>query len=426
MVKGMESAVPARENILRADKLRQWPLSRVGSDYILVRIFAIGIRMTNRITTILFALALLVQSCVVQAETAVNLSADAEYQAQLSRSATYQVDFRVAVTAPAETKKLRVWLPLAEDNRAQRIENRQIETFPRDVKPSIHTEPFFGNTFAYFEFDSPQGTQLISHQFTAQLQQLNWQVDYSSVLQPESWSASLAPYQRIDPRAKDGDPLRDVLQSIGPATRSSADRLVSAMQWVDQNLTYDHSVASLSGDPMHGLLYRRGHCSDYHGLCSTLAQKVGYPSRVVYGLQMFDKASPSHCKLEVFLPPYGWVTYDLSETQKLVIQIGQDKSLSPQQRDERVNFVKQRTMRGFRENTWLQVTRGTNYQLAPPASRPVPLIRTIYAEADGEPLIDFDPSNPDRNDAFWVTMHRVDGDDAARKFQTFDKARPAP
>ncbi len=379
--------------------------------------------ITNQMHRMVFLLALATLfSCrCLPAETTAGLTVDAPSQGQRSRLATYEVDFRVSISPPEKTKTLRVWLPLPSDDSAQRITDRRMATFPRSVQPSIHTEPMFGNTFAYFEFDSPSGAQLITHQFTAQVHQLDWQVDYHSVIEPAVWPESFAPFRRIDPRTKEGDQLQEVLVEIGQSTRSSADRLVNAMKWVDDNLTYDHDVASLSANPMHGLVHRRGHCSDYHGLCSTLAQKVGYPSRVLYGLQMFDKASPSHCKMEVFLPPFGWVPYDLSETQKLVLKIAGDDSLSPAQRNEKAARAKQRTMQGFRENTWLQVTRGTNYDLAPPASHRVPLVRTIYAEADGKPLDDPDPSNKTNHLGAWTTMYRVDGDAAARRFQVIDE-----
>ncbi len=389
-----------------------------------LKICTIGYLMVWRITTLLLVLVVAGPVCSLHSETPANRLTEADCQGEPSRPAEFRVDFRVAVMAPAGTAKLRVWLPLAQGDRVQEIIDRQIETFPRSVQPSIHTEPLFGNTFAYFEFDSPAGAQLITHQFTARIRQIDWPVDYSRVRQPDAWPESFAPYQRIDPRTQEGEVLRDVLAEIRSETPHSADRLVNAMNWVDKNLTYDHAVASLSGDPMHGLLHRRGHCSDYHGLCSTLAQKIGFPSRVAYGLQMFDKASPSHCKLEVYLPPYGWVTYDLSETQKLVAKIATDNSLSPQQRSERIERVKQRTMRGFRENTWLQITRGTNYELSPPASGPVPLVRTIYAEADGQPLLDPDPSNRDANSFSWMTMYRVDGEESARRFQSLGVSEP--
>ena len=132
---------------------------------------------------------------------------------------------------------------------------------------------------------------------------------------------------------------------------------MKAIEWVDQHLTYDSANASLTADPAHGLIHRRGHCSDYHGLCGTFAREIGYPSRVLYGLQMFDKGSPSHCKLEVYMPPYGWVSYDLSETQKLALKVSKDEALLPEKRKKNADLIRQRTLNGFRENTWLLVTR---------------------------------------------------------------------
>lgn len=351
------------------------------------------------------------------AQQTIELSAEAESVGQLSRAARYVVDFRISVTPPAGTELLQVWLPLAPDNRVQQVSDRRIETFPRGVPHEVHREPVFGNRFAYFEFQQPQGAQLITQRLTAVIHQVDWEIDYTAVQQPERWPESFDSYRRLDPRSQPGQSLASVWDEIRTASDSSSDRLIRAMNWVDQNLTYDHAVASLTADPMHALIHRRGHCSDYHGLCSTLAQKIGYPSRVAYGLQMFDQASPSHCKLQVFLPPYGWVTYDLSETQKLTLKTAADRSLSMPERQQRIEAIRSRTMRGFQENTWLQVTRGTNYQLAPPASRPVTVVRTIYAEADGVPLPDPDPSSGEQSTFAIMTMYRVDGDDQAKRFQ---------
>lgn len=351
------------------------------------------------------------------------LSPQTDLQATKSRQATYRVDFRVAVNPPAGTKRLRVWLPLPPSDQCQTISERRLDTFPRSIEPTIESEPEFGNSFAYFEFDSPQGAQLIQHQFTAEIHQLDWDVDYGLVARPDVWPKSFTPYQRPDPRSGEGNELREVLSQIDASNRSDADgdRLVGAIQWVDQNLTYDHANASLSADPMHAMVNRRGHCSDYHGLCGTLAREIGYPSRVLYGLHMFDKGSPSHCKLDVFLPPYGWVSYDLSETQKLAIKTGGDQALTSEERESQVVAIKDRTLRGFRENTWLLVTRGVNYELAPPAAKRVAIVRTIYAEADGVALKEpgSDPNNHDT--VAWMTMHRVDEQgSASKRFQVLE------
>ena len=348
------------------------------------------------------------------------LSPDQAYTAQLSHAATYQVDFRVAITPPAKTKKLCVWMPLPPSDEVQQISNRVLTSFPREVKPSIATEPIYGNRFAYFEFDSPDGGQLISHRFQVTTHQLNWDVSYGKVQAPPQWPSSFKPYLTRDPRLLSDEPLQLIVDELS-RPRDAADQLLGAMRWVDDHLTYDHVVASLQADPRHGLAHRRGHCSDYHGLCSTLAREVGYPSRVTYGLQLFDKASPSHCKLEVFLPPYGWVSYDLSETQKMTQEHAAADGLSEQQKRQRANAIRSRTKAGFRENSWLLMTRGTNYALAPPAAAgKVPVVRTIYAEADGEPLPEPDPSNPQQRRFAWMTLHRVDGDGQAKRFQILD------
>ncbi|MCG8652728.1 MAG: transglutaminase-like domain-containing protein [Pirellulales bacterium] len=371
--------------------------------------------MISRVQICALCLLLATLGNVAPAQDDTPLAAEADYRARLSQLAAYEVEFRIVVVPPQGTQKLKVWLPLPQDDQAQKITRRRLTTRPRTVKPRISSEPIYHNQFAYFEFDSPTGAQLITHQFEARIHQMHWQVDYLSVVQPEAWPDSFLPYQRIDPRAEQGEQWSDLVQEITLSSRSSTRQLLNAMQWVDANLTYDSTLASLTADPLHALVHRRGHCSDYHGLCSTLAQKVGYPSRVTYGLQMFDKGSPSHCKLEIFLPPYGWVPYDLSETQKLTFKIASDDDRDEQDKAKLIERIKQRTRQGFRENTWLKITHGTHYQLSPPASRPVALIREIYAEADGKPL----PDLAGKRDPhfFTVTIHRVDNDGSAKPFQ---------
>ena len=320
-------------------------------------------------------------------------------------SAIFDVDFRVAITAPDKTRQLRVWLPLPPSTDGQIIRNRNLRTFPRERSPEIAVEPLFGNTFAYFEIDAPKGALEIQHTFTAEIAQLAWAVDYTKVDDVATWPGKFDVYRKPDARSASAKDYQEIVGQIQGGSLEKPQQLMRAIEWVDQHLTYDAANASLSADPAHALMHRRGHCSDYHGLCGTFAREIGYPARVLYGLQMFDKASPSHCKLEVYMPPYGWVTYDLSETQKLVIKINNDKSLLPSRKKELSDLVRQRTLKGFRENTWLMVTRGENYPLVPAASQPVSIVRTIYAEADGVPLVENDPTG---RTSSWMTMQRVD------------------
>jgi transglutaminase-like putative cysteine protease len=201
------------------------------------------------------------------------------------------------------------------------------------------------------------------------------------------------------------DDFRAVLEDIGASRPLGGNALFASMLWIDNNLTYDHVNASLKASAEHAFEQRRGHCSDYHGLCASFGRNLGVPTRVAYGLNLFPKNSPSHCKLEAYLPPYGWVPFDVSETQKMVTRIRQDAELPLDEKTRLAALAQRRLKGGFRDNTWLQVTRGTNYDLAPKASRPVHVVRTIYAEADGEPLPEPDPANVEKREFAWMTVH---------------------
>ena len=100
----------------------------------------------------------------------------------------------------------------------------------------------------------------------------------------------------------------------------------------------------------------------------------------------------------------------MSETQRLIAEIAKATSLSAEERETLASAAKRRLHRGFRDNTWFCQTRGTDYELAPPAQGRVPVVRTIYAEADGVVLPDPDPANPRQKEFAWMTSHRYTPD----------------
>jgi transglutaminase-like putative cysteine protease len=319
----------------------------------------------------------------------------------------------VVVTAPQGTKMLTVWVPVPPSDDAQTVSDLKWDTFPATVKPTLHTEAVFGNTFAYFEFDNPQGGQIITLTFTAKTHELNWDVDAAKVRAVSEWPKSFDPFRRGEQLIKVDDTFTKLAGEITTGRATSAEKLDAITDWVQQNLTYDHSNTSLTANSTHALTKKRGDCSDYHGLCSSLGRSLGVPTRVTYGLHLFAKNSPSHCKLDAYLPPYGWVSFDVSETQRLVKRIGEDKELPADEKAKLTKAAGERMRRGFRDNTWLLVTKGTDYELAPKASAKVPLVATIYAEADGKPLPLPDPADPTKREFAWMTSHKYTADKPA-------------
>ncbi len=333
------------------------------------------------------------------------------YQAIRSRPVTYEVDFSVVVTPPYKTKKLQVWLPIPTSDSAQEVSNSKLTSFPLVVDPQIGTEPLYGNKFACFEFDSPQGAQIIRHKFSITVWQLDWNIDPSKFETVENWPVSFDKYRRNESQAVVfDDRFRQLLQEIVPVRSNVAQDFGQVMQWVQTNFEYDHHVASLSASSVHGLTQRRGHCSDYHGFCASMGRILGVPARVTYGINPFPKNSPSHCKLEVFLVPYGWVSFDVSETQKLVSLINDADGLADARKIELAQRATARLESGFRDNTWFLQTRGTDYDLVPRASRRVAVVRTAYIEADGVPLAEPDPSDKAETAFSWMTVHEYRAD----------------
>ncbi len=384
--------------------------------------------MTLRVTSQLLVTALL--AALPEApgtESAGAPDPNLPYQARRLDPVTCDVEFVAAVTAPYHTKKLRVWLPLPQSDYGQEVHGGEITTFPARVTPQVAAEPAFGNKFAYFEFDHPEGAQVIRHTFRVKVWELRWDVDPAKVVRAKSWPATFEPYLKSDRAVAVDGRVRSLAREIAQEGRSPAEELDSVMDWLNANMKYDHSRASLRASSEHALAGKTGHCSDYHGLCAAFGRALGFPTRVTYGLNAFPKNSPSHCKLEAYLPPYGWVSFDVSETQKLLGDIHKAKELSDEQKAALTRAAVARLRHGFRDNTWFVQTRGTDYELVPSAaSGRVNVVRTLYAEADGVALPDPDPANPQKKEFAWMTAHKFAPDHPVEyPFKGWKSLRPA-
>jgi len=351
-------------------------------------------------------LSLVLLGLACGADPAPKLDPAQPFTGTVSAAVTYQIDFRAVVTAPQGTKKLRVWVPVPQSDPAQEMTAGEWDTFPTDVEPAFHTEAVFGNRFAYFELDTPQGAQVLTHRFTATVRQMDWNVTERNVVAVKEWPKVFDPFNRSEAAVVIDDRVRKLAAEVTAASATPASKLFSVLDWTNRTLTYDHSVTSLIASTDHALTKKRGDCSDYHGVCSSLGRALGVPTRIAKGYHLFPKNSPSHCKLEAFLPPHGWVSFDVSETQKLLAAIAADGSLAANRKMALTAAAIARLRRGFRDNTWLKHSHGTEYDLAPKASRKVPLVSVLYAEADGVPLPEPDPADKTKKEFAWMSAHK--------------------
>ena len=216
------------------------------------------------------------------------LRPDAPYTAEKSDPVTHDVDLSIVVTPPYHCRVLKVWIPVPQSDQAQKISGGRFTTFPMRVEPQIDSEPVYGNRFAYFEFRDPQGAQIIRHRFKAKVWNQRWNFDSKSVASVTDWPRSFEPYLQPQSLA-DQQQFDNLLREIVPRRKGASIDMADIMHWIDGNLTYDHINASLKADANHAVAERRGHCSDYHGLCATMGRALGYPTRVTYGLSLFPR-----------------------------------------------------------------------------------------------------------------------------------------
>ena len=333
------------------------------------------------------------------------------YQAERSSPVVYDIELKVVVTAPYKSKQLRVWVPLPTTDVGQEVLDSQLTTFPEDLTPQIESEPVFGNRFAYWEFNNPQGAIIVAHRLKIRVWELHWSLKPDLIRRLEKWPDVFEPYLNNERQAVQfDDRFRKLLGELVPKPTNPLDDLQVVIGYAFANFRYDHVNASLQASSLHAMEQNCGHCSDYHGFCAAMGRLMQVPTRITYGINTFAKASPSHCKLEAFLAPVGWISFDVSETQKLVSLIRQSPHLNDTMKAKLVASATKRLASGFRDNTWFLQTRGTDYELSPPASRRVAVVRTIYAEADGVALKEPDPSNKEQSEFAWMTAIRFSAD----------------
>lgn len=312
-----------------------------------------------------------------------------------SNPITYDITAQLVFTPPFGTKVAHVWIVKPPDDDGQKL--LEFETEP---KPTLEApDPIYGNQLVYFRFDEPDGAQVIRYRLKMRTWELRWNIDPSKVTAYRE--AAMTEWLRNESHIVTDDPrVRALARKIVNGSTEPFERVRRILEFIMDAMNYSHGECSLKASALHALTKRVGHCSDYHGFATALLRSAGIPSRVTYGITPLKRRSPSHCKLEVFLPPYGWVPFDLSETDKLLEQI-MKSNLPADAKERKRKEILSWLFSGFRDNTWYRVTVGTDFPVVPSIAPKPPVIRTAYIVCDDKVLPDPDPQNPNKMEFAW-------------------------
>src|SRR5262245_14524590 len=157
---------------------------------------------------------------------------------------TYDVEFAAIVTAQYHTKTLRVWMPIPPSDAIQEVSGSEFSTFPMQVKPQIGTEEKFGNKFAYFEFDHPEGGQIIKHKFTIKVYEARRDVEPAKVAAVKQWPPGFDKYLKGEAQSVViNDQVKNLAQLWVPKPQGPATDISAVIFGVNGFMKYDHVIA---------------------------------------------------------------------------------------------------------------------------------------------------------------------------------------
>ncbi len=356
--------------------------------------------MKHSLITVLLGTAALAQ--VASAESAKSaLDPNQPYTATMGTGVRYDVSFDIVFTAPAGTKQAGVWLPVPKTDNVQQVKGYRTEPPPA----TDEAEPLYHNHFVHFTYENPKGGQIIRQNFEVTTHELRWDLDPAKATIVEEWPNSFEPYLRSEPKVVVDQRAKGLAHKIVGQEKNPVLQARLLTHYIMKTLNYDHTTCSLEASSVWALDKKVGHCSDYHGLATALARAINIPAKVTYGINPLPKNSPSHCKAEFYFAGYGWVSFDISETQQLVKKIEKDDQLDAVAKNNKIKSVMDRFEKGFRDDTWYKIADGTSYVLAPATKDETPaLVRTAFIEADGKTLQDPNPGNATLREFAWMTV----------------------
>jgi transglutaminase-like putative cysteine protease len=331
--------------------------------------------------------------------TAVLLATVSNAQAQTApaqQTRTYRVRQTVSLAeVPDGAKKLRWWIAIPSDDRAQEVLDMTVVSAPGTW--SVQREAEHGNRFLYVEADKPSaGKHDTVVEFTLRRRPIRVAVDPTKEgTLSDAERAFFVDELRTDaPHMQVTDAIRATANKVCGDTRDFATQASKLLQHVAA--TADHYSKDPSkpkcgvGDAQDCLTNGGGCCTDLHSLFIALSRARGIPTRLQMGYRLLAKnegkeVDPGYrCWPEYFVPGYGWVPADVVEAdavtgdesrawltglseRRLWLNEGREFELVPRQAGPRVNTM----VNGYAE------IDGKPARVLPEGERPAQLTRTV-------------------------------------------------
>lgn len=256
---------------------------------------------------------------------------------------------------PANTKSLRLWIPVPRDSTVQKIDSLSFS-----IQPKLHTEPKYGNTIAYWEFDPPKAPLSVTMRFTCERKEIRMNLDMLATDGRDNHDRYTA-FRTADKLVLVDEEMRKLSMEVVAGKQSTLEKARAIYDYVLGRMTYDKNHAGWGlGSTRHACDVGKGNCTDFHALFNSLCRAQGIASGFEIGLYLpYRKGAQEplggyHCWAFFRVPGKSWVPVDCSEadrfsnrreyffgshtSNRVTLSTGRDIMLEPAQQGEPLNY----------------------------------------------------------------------------------------
>lgn len=293
------------------------------------------------------------------------------------------VTYNVDMSQYESGKEVRVWLPVAQSNDYQTIEDVKYDAGDAEAKI---TEDSNGNKMLYVEWnkDADPATRKVTCSFHA---------SRPEILRPDLKEEG-KPGKELDQYLKasstvpvDGE-VKEVADEITKGKDTYLEKARAIYDWVIANMNRDESVTGCGkGDVCALLSSKAGKCTDINSVFVGLCRASGIPAREMFGVRMNDTdiTKNQHCWAQFYLPGTGWVFADPADVLKAVLKNSWDKDSEDAKKTQEYYW-------GNCDNARVELSEGRDITLEPAqAGEKLNNFGYPYAEVDGQAVDYYTP-----------------------------------
>jgi len=239
-----------------------------------------------------------------------------------AKERTGEVTIHFNLNAPAESERVRLWIPYPVSDENQTIYD--IKVSGNFSESAVYREGQNGNMALYAEWDGPAKERTLAYIFKVKRKEVIMK-DFPKK-EPPFTTEEFRSYLKPTSHGSTDGKIKELALKITKGKRSNLTKSRAIYDWIIANMHRDPNVKGCGlGDVEELLVSLGGKCNDIHSVFVALARSAGVPAREIFGIRMpkgreSDMTKAQHCWAEFFEPGYGWVPVDPADVRKAMLE----------------------------------------------------------------------------------------------------------